>query len=147
MSSYEGGGLKRALRFVLVLLLSLALSLSVVLYVIINFSEKKTDLTCRGYMQNGSEQKAEIAYVILSEFRWWTRLWSDSDGVVRIQTDKSAMMKYVSHLTKIGEGSLALFVFRDERLGKMIGGYRVANGEITIQFIGSMIFAGKCDGR
>jgi hypothetical protein len=125
-------------------LLGLVVSLGAALYVVVNYSTTKKELTCQGHWQRGTERQPEVAYVVLTEYRWWVHLWAESDGDVHVQTAKLAMANYIPFVDKIGEDSLALFIFKHDRSGKTVGGYRAANGDITIKFLDDLVFVGAC---
>ncbi len=118
------------------------------LFIVVNYSEARQDLICKGHWKEAPSE-SETAYVQLNEYRWWVRLWSDSNGNAKMQTDRRAMSEYISHIVKIHDGRLALYSFHDydfaaNRVGKFRGGYRAANGEITVEFLTETIFIGTC---
>lgn len=122
------------------------------LYVLVNHSAVQRDLTCSGHWRDEPEKK-ETAYVQLNEYRWWVKLWaaSNSAGDAKVQTDKRALSEYISHVTRIHDGRLALYMFNDydytrREVGKFRGGYRAANKEITVEFMPTAVFIGICDG-
>jgi hypothetical protein len=142
-----GGTMRTFLRTSLKVLLGLVVTFGAASYLVVNHSAKEQELTCDGYLRRGAESQPEKAYVVLTEYRWWVHLWAESDGSVQAQTDKSALSRYIPFVMKIGDGSLALFEFREEKLGKMVGGFRAANGEITITFLSNIVFVGTCRSR
>jgi hypothetical protein len=109
------------------------LLVGVCFYVVVNYSELTQELTCKGYWKELGQNKevAELAHVRLTEYRWWVHLCSESDGNVQVQTEKIASAHYIPFVEKIGQGSLAIYEFRESKFGDFKGGYRVANGEIT----------------
>jgi hypothetical protein len=102
-------------------------------------------LACKGHWKDKGE--AEVAHVQLTDWRWWVHLWGTSDGDIKLQTEKLAMLGYYGFVRKIGEGSLALYEFRNTEHGDMRGGYLVANGEMTIKFADGLVFVGTCGPR
>jgi hypothetical protein len=79
------------------------------------------------------------------------KLWSNTHGNAKMQTDKRAMSEYFSDVRRLFDGRLALYSFHDydfskNQLGKFRGGYRAANKEITIEFMPTAIFIGTCNG-
>jgi hypothetical protein len=118
--------------------------LAVCFYVVVNYSELTQELTCNGYWRELGQNKevAEVAHVQLTEYRWWVHLWSESDGNVKVQTEKVALAHYIPFVEKIGQGSLALYEFRESKSGALKGGYRAANGEITLKFSDDLVFVG-----
>lgn len=117
-------------------------------YAAVFHSTTERELTCEGSWERGGNGQAEIAHMVLTESRFWV-WWTDSDGDVMIQTDKSAISTYVPFVRKIGDGSLALYMFsngmNEDR--KMVGGYREANRELTIEFSENFLFVGHCKNR
>jgi hypothetical protein len=118
------------------------LLVGVLLYVLASYPPVKQELTCKGQWKD--KEGAEIAHVQLTGYRWWVHLWSESDGELKVQTEKLAGAFYLPFVRKTGEGSLALYEFRNTEDGEMRGGYRVANGELTIEFADSFVFIGTC---
>ena len=113
-------------------------------YILVNYSAFTRELTCNGHWKQVEQSKevAEVAHVQLTEYRWWVHLWSESDGNVAVQTEKLPLASYISFVHKIGRGSLALFEFRDGKAENLRGGYREANGEMTVKFSDSLTFVG-----
>jgi hypothetical protein len=107
---------------------------------------KKEELTCEGHWRD--TRQPDVAYVVLTQYRWWVNSWSDSHGNVKAQTDKNAaLVLYIPFIDKIGEDSLTMFMFKDGKHGKLRGGFRTANGEITIAFRDDLVFLGTCRKR
>lgn len=126
----------------------LALTVTAGLYIVVNHSEIRQELICKGHWKE-EPSASETAYVQLNEYRWWVRLWADSNGNAKVQTDRRAMSEYIPHIIKIHDGRLALYSFHDydfsaNKVGKFRGGYRAANGEITIEFLPEAVFIGTC---
>ena len=115
-----------------------------VLDVIANHTALTQELTCKGHWKD--KEDAEVAHVQLTEYRWWSHLWTKSDGDVTAQTEKRAMASHIAFVQKIGNGSLALYMFKDGERGDTRGGYRVAHGEMTIKFTDSLVFVGTSCG-
>jgi hypothetical protein len=69
-------------------------------------------------------------------------LWAESDGDVKVQTEKFALAHYIPFVRKIGEGSLAIYEFWKSKSADFQGGYRAANGEITLKFSDNLVFVG-----
>jgi hypothetical protein len=100
------------LRRLLKVLLSLTLLGVIGLYVIVNHSELRQELVCKGYWKAAPNQ-IETAYVQLNEYRWWVRLWSNNRGNANVQTDKRPMSEYFSDVRRVHEGRLAMYSFHD----------------------------------
>ena len=111
------------------------------LYVVFDHSTLTQELTCSGHWKD-QEQIAETAHVRLTEYRRWVHLWSNSDGQMSFQTEKRALGGHFGFVRKIGKGSLALYEFKNDEGGVLQGGYRVANGELTIKLWDNLIFVG-----
>lgn len=137
--------MRRALIGLLKVITVAVLLAVVLLYVLVNHSALTQELTCKGHWKD--KEVPEVAHVRLTEYRWWVHLWANRDGDVQVQTEKLAMLSYLPYVQKIGEGSLAMYAFRDREDGSMQGGYRVANGEMTIRFTDGSVFIGKCGPR
>jgi hypothetical protein len=120
------------------------LLVGVCLYVVVNYAALTQELTCKGYWKELGQNKevAEVAHVQLTEYRWWVHLWSESDGNVKAQTEKLALAHYIPFVQKMNEGSLALYEFRESKFGDFKGGYRAANGELTLKFSDNLVFVG-----
>jgi hypothetical protein len=112
------------------------------LYIVINHSTITRELTCVGSLTNGSDRLPDTAHVQLIEYRWWVHLWSDSDGNAKAQLEDFSSSIYISNIKKIGDGSLALYQFKDDDGNNLVGGYREANGEITFRLASGLTFTG-----
>ena len=89
-------------------------ALSATYFVVLNFSGENQNLTCKGTLVDNGSQTPETAYVVLTQYRWWVHLWSaDSDGTLSMQTDKSGYFGFVPFIDRIGDGSLALYIFKN----------------------------------
>jgi len=64
-----------------------------------------------------------------------------------MQTDKSGYFGFVPFIDRIGDGSLALYIFKNEVAGDSVGRFRVANGEFEIRLLDNLVFEGKCVNR
>ena len=53
--------------------------------IVANFSEARTDLTCKGNVTKAGQSNPNTIYVALNEYRWWVGLWSDSDGNLKVE--------------------------------------------------------------
>ena len=126
--------MKRVFAAILKTIAVAVLLVGVCLYVLVNHSTLTQELTCKGYWKELGQDKevAEVAHVQLTEYRWWLRLLgskSDDYGFVKAQTEKYALAFYIPFVSKIGEGSLALYEFRESNPGDFRGGYRVEMGK------------------
>jgi hypothetical protein len=139
--------MKRVLAAILKIIAVAVLLVGVCLYVLVNHSASTQELTCKGYWKELGQDKevAEVAHVQLTKYRWW--VLGESDGNVKVQTEKVALAHYIPFVEKIGEGSLALYDFRESKSGDSKGGYRAANGEITLKFSDNLVFVGTCTPR
>jgi hypothetical protein len=136
--------MKHVLAGILKIIAVAVLLVGVCFYFVVNHSALTQELTCNGYWKELGQNKevAEVAHVQLTEYRWWVHLWSESDGNVKVQTEKLALSHYIPFVEKIGERSLALYQFRESKSGGFEGGYRAANGEITLKFWDNLVFVG-----
>ena len=53
--------------------------------VVANFSAIRTVLTCKGEITDAGQSRPSNLYASLNEYRWWVRLWSNSDGDLRVE--------------------------------------------------------------
>jgi hypothetical protein len=134
--------MRRVLAAILKIIAVAVLLVGVCLYVLVNHSTVTQELTCKGYWKELGQDKevAEVAHVQLTEYRWW--LFGESYGNVKVQTEKFALAHYIPFVHKLGEGSLAIYEFRRSKSGDLQGGYRAANGEITLKFTDNLVFVG-----
>jgi hypothetical protein len=132
--------MKRVLAAILKVIAVVVLLVGALLYVIANYSDVTQELTCQGYWKDSGA--AEVAHMQLVEYRWWLRLWWEGDGNVMVQTEKRALAHYFPRVRKIGDGSLAIYEFYQTMPADFRGGYRAANGEVTIKFSDDLIFVG-----
>ncbi len=136
--------MRHVLAGILKIIAVAVLLVGVCFYVVANYSAVTQELTCKGYWKELGQNKevAEVAHVRLTEYRWCVHLWSESDGNVEVQTEKFALAYYIPFVHKIGEGSLALYEFWKSKSAGFQGGYRAANGEITLKFSDDLVFVG-----
>jgi hypothetical protein len=134
--------MKHVLAGILKIIAVAVLLVGVCLYVLVNHSTVTQELTCNGYWKELGQNKevAEVAHVQLTKYRWW--LWSESDGNVQAQTETFPLALYIPFVRKLNEGSLALYEFRDSESADLRGGYRAANGEVTLKFSDNLVFVG-----
>jgi hypothetical protein len=68
----------------------------------------------------------------------------ESDGKVQVQTEKFALAHYIPFVRKLGKGSLAIYEFwgSESPSADFEGGYREANGELTLKFSDNLVFVG-----
>jgi len=127
---------------VLIAVLASAVTL---LLAIINFSEVKHSYVCQGETRRMQERFVDTAYVVLSEYRWWVKLWSDPtrDGTLETQLERANTVDYVTAVTRVGSGPLALYTFKSFE-GDFKGGLKAANGEFTLQLYKDLMFVGTC---
>jgi hypothetical protein len=138
--------MKHVLAGILKIIAVAVLLVGAYLYVAANYSTLTQELTCNGYWKELGRTKEvpEIVHMQLTEYRWWTPLrWSgESEGNVQVQTEKFALAHYIPFVRKISEGSLAIYEFQESKSGDFQGGYRVANGELTLKFSDNLVFVG-----
>ena len=128
--------MRHVLAGILKIIAVTVLLVGVCLYVVGNYSELTQELTCKGSLKELGEnvvvaEVAEVVHVQLTEYRWWVHLWSENDGYVKTQTEKSASFGYIPFVRKFGQGSPYLR-----------GGYRASNGELTLVFSDNLVFVG-----
>jgi hypothetical protein len=138
--------MRHVLAGILKIIAVAVLLVGVCLYVVANYSELTQELTCKGYWKELGQNKevAEVAHVRLTEYRWWVHLWSETDGNVQAQTEKFALAHYIPFVRKLGKGSLAIYEFwgSESPSADFEGGYREANGELTLKFSDNLVFVG-----
>ncbi len=125
-----------------------AIVAGVALYVIVNHSEARQELVCRGHWKHAPQQ-SETAYVRLNEYRRWLIPWASTHGNALVQADKLAFTVYFSEVRRVFDGRMAMYSFHDfnfaaDALGRFRGGYRAATNEITVEFTESAVFIGTC---
>ena len=47
--------------------------------IVLTFTSVKTVLTCKGEITRAGQSRPVVLYASLIQYRWWTRLWGDSD--------------------------------------------------------------------
>jgi hypothetical protein len=136
--------MRHVLAGILKIIAVAVLLVGVCFYVLVNYSAVTQELTCKGYWKELGQNKevAEVAHVQLTEYRWWVRWLGETDGNVKVQTEKYASAHYIPFVRKINEGSLALYTFWESKSGDFQGGYRAANAEITLKFSDNLVFVG-----
>jgi hypothetical protein len=104
--------------------------LTIGVYLIVNYSAVSEEYVCEGETRrsDGPPQK-DTGRLRVEDYRWWVRLWSDSDGLAKFESEN------ISHLTrklnKSGEGSLSLYMGFDDP--NQIFLFRRALGQLGIQ--------------
>ena len=61
------------------------------LYVFVNHSEVTQELTCKGHWRDKGD--ADVMHAQFTEYRWWI-LWAESDGYLKVRTEKLALMGF-----------------------------------------------------
>src|SRR5262249_37055429 len=141
--------MRHVLAGILKIIAVTVLLVGVCFYVVVNYSGLTQELTCEGYWKELGENYvaqvvADVVHVQLTEYRWWVHLWSESDGHVKAHAEKRASFYYIPVVHKFNEGSLALYEFSEFRDSKpyLRGGYRAANGELTLVPSDNLVFVG-----
>jgi hypothetical protein len=108
----------RLLKLGLKLIAGVVLSTALCLYVLVNYSVVRQELTYKGHWKDGPAER-DTAYVQLDEYRWWVSLWSQQrgSGSVRIQTDKRALSIYFDAVSRVGDGRLAFYAYHNYDYG------------------------------
>jgi hypothetical protein len=65
-------------------------------------------------------------------------------GNLRVQPKNTGIATAVTHVDRIGDKPLSIYMFADDRGGKTRGGYRSGPKELTLQFIDGYLFVGTC---
>lgn len=112
-------------------------------YIAVFHSTTERELTCEGLWKRGGNGQVEIAHVVLTESRFWV-WWTDSDGAIALETDKSPLWARESDVTIIGSGSLAVYLFGARG---QVGEYREASRKLTFEFAEGLQFVGRCKNR
>jgi hypothetical protein len=113
-------------------------------YVIVNHSAVPREYVCEGETRqsDGPPQK-DTGRLRVEDYRWWLRLWSDSDGLAKFESE------HISHLTrkltKSGEGSFSLYMGFDDPnqtflfrgATSQLGTQQSYNNKLLYVFVGS----------
>jgi hypothetical protein len=136
----------RLLRAIALTVLVLVASIGGAVYILVNHSVAQIALTCTGSWVRGAQGvqgKPETVVAVIEEYRPWI-MWSDSDGNVRAESREIPIAVYYPHIRRIGDEPIATYQFSQESDGPVVGGYRGAFGELTLQFAKGTVFDGVC---
>jgi len=75
------------------------LLLVALLVIVISCSGKASAYKCTGKLAEGDESME--LHILVTEYRWWVGLWSDSDGAVYLELP-NAMVQYYSKVEEVG---------------------------------------------
>lgn len=115
-------------------------------YVLANHSAAELQLVCSGdWTKNGEAVgPSERVAVVIEQYRPWV-FWTDNYGNITAQAQNLAAAIYASKLNRIGSSSMAIFEFKHDVTGPVIGRYRAAFKELTLTFTPGMVFKGTCE--
>jgi hypothetical protein len=70
--------------------------------VVVNFSEAKTTLSCKGQIVEEGLARPASLHAWLNKYRWWVRLWGDgSDGNMQVEAPDGRVL-YFGYLEDLG---------------------------------------------
>ena len=91
-----------------------------------NFSEVETRYKCEATITSEHGSQKETIYLKLSEYRWWVGLWSDSDGMLMLESTDG----FMSLFTQLEDNGEKLFIFDDEK--RVVGSYSKLSGNLDL---------------
>ncbi len=66
-----------------------------------NFSEVASNYECTGEISAGENKHSISLFIVLVDYRWWVRLWTDSDGRVHLEYPDQLLGNFF-HVVKVG---------------------------------------------
>jgi hypothetical protein len=86
--------------------------------VLANFSATESAFRCEGEITAQSQKKSATFFMTLTDYRWWVKLWSNSDGMLLIEAPKEGL-PYQPYLgtQKVGNGARHIYENSDEAGG------------------------------
>lgn len=113
-----------------------AVAMIAVMVGIANFSEVESRYRCDGTVAASVGPESRDIYLIVTAYRWWVDLWSDSDGMLWVEVPREPDL-YFEDVRRVGDHWQ---VFKD---GENVGDFSTLSGAIFLQLpIG--IFTGTC---
>ena len=98
------------LRGLGVLAVWLVAVLVVAFIVIANFSATESGFRCEGEITAQGGTRPATLFMRLTEYRWWVKLWRDSDGMVSIEAPKEGMpYEPYLYLDKVGDSERHIY--------------------------------------
>ena len=67
-----------------------------------NFSAVESRFQCPGEISSKDGSHPVTVYLKLEEYRWWVRLWSESDAAIHIEIP-NAYVDYFGNVKKVGD--------------------------------------------
>ncbi|PCJ34863.1 MAG: hypothetical protein COA93_03905 [Alphaproteobacteria bacterium] len=67
-----------------------------------NFSSVSSSFECVGKVTSKGNVEPKTIYIVIEEYRWWVGLWSDSDGMVKLEIPNEVFEVYL-HVIEAGE--------------------------------------------
>jgi hypothetical protein len=108
----------------------------VLLFIASNFSEVKSKYQCEGR----AGVKEMKVFVKLSEYRWFVRLWSTSDGAMWTEVPNE-LYGFYPRLQSIGDNYQ---IFSDLQGGNPAGQFSTLSNALRLNMIGEGEFEGIC---
>jgi len=72
------------------------------LTVILKFSSAESRSECPGKLSAGQASKPATVFIRLAKYRWWVRLWSDSDAALWLEIPNQTV-DYFGHVKEVGD--------------------------------------------
>ena len=87
------------------------------------FSESQATFRCEGELTSQGVTKPANLFITLTQYRWWVKFWSKSDGMLSIEAPKEGIA-YEPYLGLDKVGDSVVHIFRDsDPLKDFKGGY------------------------
>jgi hypothetical protein len=107
--------------------------------VIANFSEKEQRYECSGNT-TGPQARADLKlYLKTTEFRWWIKLWGESQGTVWVELPREFTYSF-GHVKIAGE---KWDIYKDITPRQLTGDFSTLSRALAIE-LGQEVFRGQC---
>jgi hypothetical protein len=111
----------------------------VLLAVVMTFSASEHRYQCSGTLVKDGVTARIGAYLTLDEYRWWVRLWSESEGKVKLEFPRISAVYFYDNVRKVGDFRQIYSVTG----GELAGNFSHSRNAISIQST-SGLFDGAC---
>ena len=121
----------------------LLIGVAVVLFlIVVNFSvAASTRYECTGTMRSKESREPATVYFRLEEYRWWVRLWGDSDGNLWLEVPQQGA-EYYSKIERLGQDLINI----QRTPSELSGSFSRLSNALTIQ-TSAGIFEGRCSSK
>jgi hypothetical protein len=123
--------LRTVLRGLAVFAISLLAIAVVIFTVLANFSAGDSIYRCEGNLSEEGEARTATIFVTLTDYRWWVKLWSTSDGMVLVEAPQE-QLPYEPYLGLEKVGDSARHIYDDSDRRHLRGAFYKVSGYLML---------------